>query len=246
MKRNFTLLLLSLITNAHSQDLIQHLYQDTAHNDTHTAIYKIVHKNAPGVLILPAWMGIDQEAKDAALSLAEADYNVFIADIYGTKDTPKNTEEAKEMSSFYKNNPEKFRHKIQLALNEFVGLGTDENKIATIGYCFGGTGTLEAARGNMKFTGVVSIHGGLKKVDESYANIQPKVLVIHPAEDESVSKTDIDLFMDEMRQRQADWQFFYYANSKHTFTNPASKDYNPLMTQRAWNHVLLFLKEVLR
>lgn len=245
MKTTFSIIASICVASiANSQDLKTHKY--TVANHSHLGMYTIVNNNAPGVLILPAWMGIDQEAKDAALSLANEGYNVFIADIYGTKDNPKNTEEAKKMSSFYKTHPEKFRHKIQLALNEFVGLGTDENKIATIGYCFGGTGTLEAARGNMNFTGVVSIHGGLKKVDETYAKIQPKVLVIHPAEDESVSKSDIDLFMDEMRKGQADWQFFYYANSKHTFTNPASKDYNPLMTQRSWNHVLLFLNEVLK
>lgn len=245
MKTIFSTLSFFLVTlTSNAQELTIHLYKDN--NTNHSGRYIIVNKNAPGVLILPAWMGIDQEAKDAALSLANEGYNVFIADIYGTKETPKNTEEAKKMSSFYKTHPEKLRHKIQLALNEFVGLGTDENKIATIGYCFGGTGTLEAARGNMNFTGVVSIHGGLKKVDETYAKIQPKVLVIHPSEDESVSKSDIDLFMDEMRKGQADWQFFYYANSKHTFTNPASKDYNPLMTQRSWNHVLLFLNEVLK
>ena len=33
---------------------------------------------------------------------------------------------------------------------------------------------------------------------------------------------------------------------KHTFTNPQSKDYNALMTVRAWKHVKLFLDEVLK
>jgi len=214
---------------------------------THLAETIIVKQNAPGVLILPAWTGIDDEARNAAKDLANQGYNVFIVDIYGTTDTPKNMESAKKMSAFYKENPDKYRHKIQLAFNEFTKLGTHKNKTAVIGYCFGGTGAIEAARGNMPFTGVVSIHGGLKKVDNNYNTaIQPKVLVIHPAEDESVSKQDIDLFMNEMRKGNADWQFFYYANSKHTFTNPQSKDYNALMSERAWKHVKLFLEEVLR
>lgn len=247
MKKIQTLILsLCVLPNVDAQELSVKKYTDEINNVQHLGMYNIVNKNAPGVLILPAWTGIDQEAKDAAISLAKEGYNVFIADIYGSNDTPKNTEEAKKMSSFYKSNPEKYRHKIQLALNEMISLSTNSDKIATIGYCFGGSGTLEAARGNMKFMGVVSIHGGLKKVDETYEKIEPKVLVIHPAEDESVSKSDIDSFMDEMRKGQADWQFFYYANSKHTFTNPASKDYNPLMTERAWNHVVLFLNEVLK
>jgi len=237
-----SLLISSATTMAQELKKVTYLNGSTSHQ----AEIIITEKNAPSVLILPAWMGIDFEARNDAKVLANKGYNVFIADIYGSTDMPKDMESAKKISSFYKEHPEKYREKIQLALNEFIRLGADKDKTAIIGYCFGGTGALEAARGNMPFTGVVSIHGGLKKVDTQYAIIQPKVLVIHPAEDQSVSKQDVDLFMDEMRKGNADWQFFYYANSKHTFTNPQSKDYNPLMSERAWKHILLFLEEVLK
>jgi len=245
MKKNFLFLFIVFTTfSTMAQELKQTFYQDGAIQ--HQAEVIMVQKNAPSVLVLPAWMGIDFEARNDAKVLAQHGYNVFIADIYGIADTPKDMESAKKMSSYYKEHPEKYRHKIKTALNEFIKLGANKEKIAVIGYCFGGTGALEAARGNMPFTGAVSIHGGLKKADTVYNTIQPKVLVIHPSEDESVSLQDIDLFMDEMRKGNADWQFFYYANSKHTFTNPQSKDYNPLMTQRAWKHILLFLEEVLK
>jgi len=243
----YHLLIITLIASTFSsmaQELKKIRYTDES--ATHEAEVIIVKQNASSVLILPAWMGIDDEARTAAKDLATEGYNVFIADVYGSTDTPKDMEAAKKISSFYKENPEKYRHKIQIALNDFIKLGVNENNIAVIGYCFGGTGTLEAARGNMNFKGVVSIHGGLKKVDATYNTIEPKVLVIHPAEDASVSKQDIDLFMDELRKGKADWQFFYYGSSKHTFTNPQSKDYNALMTERAWKHVKLFLEEVLK
>src|SRR5690554_3229429 len=227
-----------------AQELKLTFYQDGAIQ--HQAEGIMVQKNAPRVLMLPAGMVIDFEARNDAAVLSQHGYNVFIADIYGIADTPKDMESAKKMSSYYKEHPEKYRHKIETALNGFIKLGANKEKIAVIGYCFGGTGALEAARGNMPFTGAVSIHGGLKKADTVYNTIQPKVLVIHPSEDESVSHQDIDLFMDEMRKGNADWQFFYYANSKHTFTNPQSKDYNPLMAKRAWQHTLLFLEEVLK
>lgn len=241
------LLIITFIVSTFSsmaQELKKIKYTDES--VTHEGESIIVRQNAPSVLILPAWMGIDDEARTAAKDLAKQGYNVFIADVYGSIDTPKEVEAAKKISSFYKDNPEKYRHKIEIAVNEFIKLGANKNNTAVIGYCFGGTGTLEAARGNMNFKGVVSIHGGLKKVYTTYNIINPKVLVIHPAEDASVSKQDIDLFMDEMRKGNADWQFFYYGNSKHTFTNPQSKDYNALMTERAWKHVKLFLEEVLK
>jgi len=241
------LIIITLIASTFSsmaQELKKIRYTDES--ATHEAEVIVVKQNAPSVLILPAWMGIDDEARIAAKDLATEGYNVLIADVYGSTDTPKDMEAAKKISSFYKENPDKYRHKIEIAANEFIKLGANKNNTAVIGYCFGGTGALEAALGNMNFKGVVSIHGGLKKVDTTYNIIKPKVLVIHPAEDASVSKQDIDLFMDEMRKGKADWQFFYYGNSKHTFTNPQSKDYNALMTERAWKHVKLFLEEVLK
>jgi len=241
----FLILILTLTSfSAMAQELQKISYTDS--KAKHVAEAIIQERSAPGVLILPAWMGIDEEARTAARELARKGYNVLIADIYGTDDTPASMEEAKKISGFYKGNPDVFQHKIRLALEQLISLGAVREKTALIGYCFGGTGAIESARGNLPFTGVVSIHGGLKKMDKEFAVIRPKVLVVHPAEDESVSKQDVDSFMDEMRKGRADWQFIYYADSKHTFTNPASKDYNAVMAQRAWNHTMMFLEEVLK
>ncbi len=57
--------------------------------------------------------------------------------------------------------------RIQLAIDQLVKAGADKNQIAVIGYCFGGTGAIEAARGNLNVKGVVSFHGGLGKATNS-------------------------------------------------------------------------------
>ena len=43
----------------------------------------------PGILILPAWTGIDKVSKDIAGDLAGLGYYAFIADIYGEGNYPK-------------------------------------------------------------------------------------------------------------------------------------------------------------
>lgn len=202
-------------------------------------------KNQPGVLILPAWMGIDDEAQQAAINLSKQGYKTFIADIYGEENTPKSSKEAREMSSYYKNNPDLYTQRIQLAINELIKQGANPSKIAVIGYCFGGTGALETARGLLPVQGVVSIHGNLGKGSRENGVIKTKVLVLNGADDASVSQQDITNFENEMKQAQVDWQFINYANSKHTFTNPKSADYNAIMAERAWKHTLLFLNEIL-
>jgi len=240
-------LILFSITTSFSQELKEVIYSDNAQKLKGLSITSAKGENQAGVLILPAWKGIDQEAKDAAVELHKIGYNVFIADIYGEGNVPKDNAEAGKLAGHYKTDYKAYQHRIQLALEAFEKQGVNSSKIAVIGYCFGGTGALEVARANFNVVGAVSIHGGLSKsADRPNKPINTKVLVQHPAEDRSVSKADYDTLEKELKEGKADYQIITYANSGHTFTNPASNDYNPIMAKRAWNHLILFLDEVLK
>lgn len=240
----FLLVFLSL--NVFSQEL-----QVSTYTDGDFTLNGLVTSNQgqklPGVLILPAWLGIDDEAKKAALALEKEGYIAFIADIYGNGNVPETTSTAKEKSDFFKNNYSLYQKRINLALHQLRKKGAIYSKVAVIGFCFGGTGALEAARGQLPVAGVVSIHGGLSKDPKrSNKTLKTKILVEHGAEDQSVTAEDMTAFLKELKDGNADWQFITYANSKHTFTNPLSPDYNASMANRAWQHTLLFLKELLK
>jgi len=204
-------------------------------------------KNLPGVLILPAWMGIDDEAKTAALQLEKEGYIAFVADIYGKGNTPTDFGSAAKIATQFKTDYKLYQKRISLALEQLKAAGAQNGKIAVIGYCFGGSGALETARAGFDVAGVVSIHGGLGKAsDRPNGLIKTKILVENPAEDKGVTKEVYDSLVKEMSEAKADWQIITYANCGHTFTNPTSKEYNEVMAKRAWNHTLLFLGELLK
>ncbi|WP_432714459.1 dienelactone hydrolase family protein [Pedobacter sp.] len=206
-----------------------------------------------GVLILPAWKGIDEHSKTVAKDLAALGYNAFIADIYGEGKYPADNKAAGEIAGYYKANFKSYQQRIKLALTQLIKAGADPNKIVVIGYCFGGTGALEAARANMPVKGVVSFHGGLnKEASRPAVQLTPKVLVLHGADDPSVPQEQVMAFQKEMRDSKADWQMIYYANAVHAFTeksagndNSKGAAYNELADKRSWRHFLLFLDEVL-
>jgi dienelactone hydrolase len=190
-------------------------------------------------------MGIDEEAKTAALELEKQGYIAFVADIYGKGNVPTDFASAAKIATQFKSDYQLYQKRISLALEQLKKAGA-QGKIAVIGYCFGGTGALETARAGFDVAGVVSIHGGLAKAAErANGPIKTKVLVENPADDKSVTKEAYEQLIQELRDGQADWQIITYANCGHTFTNPVSKDYNEVMAKRAWNHTLLFLAEVL-
>jgi dienelactone hydrolase len=204
-------------------------------------------KKLPGVLILPAWKGIDDEAKNAALQLEKQGYIAFVADIYGEGNIPADNAAAAKIAGSYKQDYKAYQQRISVALEELKKQGANVDKIAVIGYCFGGTGALETARAQFPVAGVVSIHGGLAKGnDRLNVPIKTKVLVENPADDESVKPEDMTNLIGELKAGKTDFQIITYANSKHTFTSPESPDYNEVMAKRAWNHTLTFIKEILK
>lgn len=247
MKINFLILIASLFMNSamHAQSLQKVVYTDGSQqlNGWVTANKGMAK---PGVLILPAWMGADDEARQAASDLEKQGYIAFIADIYGEGNVPQNSEQASKIATHYKTDFKAYQHRIALALEQLKKAGAQTDRLAVIGYCFGGTGALEAARAQLPVQGVVSIHGGLAKGTRPDEKLSTRILVLHGADDASVSETDIRNFTQEVNHSKADWQMIYYANSKHTFTNPASADYNKVMSQRSWQHTLLFLEEILK
>jgi len=254
-KSTFLILVISLYYNTINAQLKAVKYSD-GNQVLNGLSVKAAKKSSqnPGILLLPAWLGIDNASKEIAENLSKLGYTVFIADIYGEGNYPKNTSEAGKQAGFYKKNYESYQKRIQLALDQLIKSGANEDNIVAIGYCFGGTGVLEAARGKLNIKGVVSFHGGLgKDAARPSETITAKVLACHGADDPFVSKEEIAAFQQEMRDTKADWQMIYYANSVHSFTNPeAGNDnskgaaYNPVAAKRSFEHLLLFLNEVLK
>lgn len=251
MKTTYLLILLFMTALTHAQ-LKPVAYNDGTQklNGFAIAPAKPLKQN-PGILILPAWKGIGNNSKEVAQKLASLGYHAFIADIYGEGNYPTNPKEAGEQSGYYKNNVKAYQKRISLALEQLIKAGADKDNIVIIGYCFGGTGALEAARAGLPVKGVVSFHGGLGK-DASRSNkpISTKVLVLHGANDPHVPQKDIEAFQKEMKESKADWQMIYYSNAVHAFTekeagNDPSKGaaYNETADKRSWEHFMVFLEE---
>lgn len=253
MKNVFVFILSFAMFAAHAQKIV-------SYTDGNQKLEGIIYSpkkdvaNGNAVLLLPAWMGIDNNAKENAEELEKLGYKTFVADIYGVDKRPKSPNEAATIAEYYKTNIKEYQNRIQLALNELIKGGANPDKIAVIGYCFGGTGAIEAARTNMKVKGVVSFHGGLGR--DSSRTIEPiltKVLVLHGADDFFVPEPEIKAFQDEMRTAKADWQMTYYANAVHAFTHKDAGDdnskgtaYNEKAAKRSWQAMLDFFQEIFK
>jgi len=212
-----------------------------------------VQGKVPGVLVIHQWMGLTGHEQMIADRLAGLGYVALAADIYGEGVRPKDTTEAATQAKIYKGDRTLYRRRIRAGLDTLKAqAGVDPARVAVIGFCFGGTGALEAARAGMPVAGVVSFHGGLDFVPalDSPA-ITAKVLVCHGADDILESPQDIAAFQDEMRKTKADYMFVSYGGAVHAFTqkeagNDPSKGfaYNEAAARRSWQNMRDFFTEL--
>jgi dienelactone hydrolase len=208
----------------------------------------------PGVLVVHEWTGLGDYARTRARKLAEMGYVAFAADIYGTGIRPKTPPEAAAQSGIYKTDRPLMRVRAQAGLDVLRhDPMCDPQRIAAIGYCFGGTCVLELARSGADIAGVVSFHGGLDTPTPADAkNIKCKVLVLHGGDDPHVPAKDVDAFETEMRAGGVDWQLVVYGGAVHGFTKPASGNdksrgaaYNARADSRSWQAMRAFFAEIL-
>lgn len=207
----------------------------------------------PGVMIVHEWTGIGPYVQQRARQLAKLGYVAFAADIYGKGVRPKNEQEAAAQAKIYRSDRQLLRDRAQAGLRVLQqNQLTERNKIAAIGYCFGGGTVLELARSGADVAGVVSFHGNLDTPNPKDAqNIKAKVLVLHGGADPLVPMEQVTAFYNEMNQADADWKMIVYGNAVHSFTNPEAgndpKDgvaYNAEADRESWAATQRFFAEI--
>lgn len=207
----------------------------------------------PGILIFHAWQGRDEFVLEKAKWLAQLGYVGIAVDLYGKGILGGSAEEnAKLMEPFIKDR-KYLLDRMQIALKAAQShSAVDAQKMAAIGFCFGGLCALDLARSGAFLEGVVSLHGRLTP-PENVRNkrIQAKILVLHGHDDPMVPPEQVLAFEKEMTERGVDWQVHAYGRTQHAFTNPVANDpsmgtvYNPVAEKRALQATKTFLSEIL-
>lgn len=196
----------------------------------------------PGLVMVPNWMGVGDDAIAMARRVAGDDYVVLVADVYGADIRPKDDAQAlAAVKQAWSDGGATLRKRAQRSVDVLQaqdGLPLDKAKIGALGFCFGGGVVLELARSGSDLAGgVVSFHGNLDSYRPVEGGIRTSILVLNGADDSSVSAEQIAAFEQEMDAAGADWQFVNFSGARHCFSQPedAGKppDGNCLYNERA-------------
>jgi dienelactone hydrolase len=209
---------------------------------------------APAVLIAHMWGGRVEFVCDKARQLAAHGYTAFALDMYGRNILGRNPEECARLMQPFMDNRVMLQQRILSAFKTLrLRPEADPQRIAVIGYCFGGLCALDLARTETSagLRGAVSIHGLLDPPQEKGC-IKCKVLLLHGSEDPQADMRSVLALQQELTAMDTDWQSIMYGRTQHAFTNPAANNpaagtvYNPAAERRSWQALLNFLDEVLK
>jgi dienelactone hydrolase len=257
MKALSLIIVAALATAAHAKvrsQLVEYKQGDTV-LEGYLAYDDAAKGKRPGVLVVHAWMGLDDNAKKRADMLAGLGYVAFAADIYGKGVRPKDRDEAGKLAGKYKTDRALLRARVNAGFEKMLAdPHVDAAKTAAIGYCFGGTTVLELARSGTAVSGVVSFHGGLDSPAPADAKqIKAKVLVLHGAADFYEKPADFAAFQKELADAKVDWQLVEYGGAAHCFTDKGAGNdpstgcaYDAAADTRSWAAMRAFFDEIFR
>lgn len=180
----------------------------------------------PGVMVVHQWKGLTEYERRRARQLAELGYVGFAADVYGADTRPATSHEAALASGTFREDRRLYRRRLIAGLDFMRSRKrVDEDDLAAIGYCFGGTGVLELARSGVDLDAVVSFHGGLSTPNPDQTGpVNTAVQVHHGARDPNVTQQDLISFWNEFNRTDADWDVRIYSNAVHSFTQKNAGD----------------------
>ncbi len=176
----------------------------------------------PGILVVHEWWGHNEYARKRARMLAELGYTALAVDMYGDGKFAGHPDDAGKFAGELRKNLPLAKARFAAALELLTAHpSVDAEKVAAIGYCFGGGMVLEMARAGIDLQGVVSFHGSLgTSAPARPETVKARVLVLNGADDPFVTAEQIDHFKQEMEAAGVDYNFINYPGAKHSFTNP--------------------------
>ncbi len=213
-------------------------------------------QNAPGVLIVHEWWGNNDYARKRADMLAQLGYVAFALDMYGDNKVTGHPKEANAFMMEVLGTDGLIKQRFMAAYDLLAKHPkSDPERLAAIGYCFGGGVVLSMARSGVDLKGVASFHGSLQGLAPVADDVSARFVLFNGAEDPFVPEKAIAQFKQEMDSVALPYEFVNYPGAVHGFTNPDATAkgeeyglplrYSPEADRDSWEKLQTFFDEVL-
>ncbi|MBI4936540.1 MAG: dienelactone hydrolase family protein [Actinobacteria bacterium] len=175
----------------------------------------------PAVLVCHEGPGLTDHARSRARRLADELGYVALALDYWGDGKPLDGDQVMPRLGALMADQAETRRRASVALELLLDHPrADRSRVGAMGYCFGGTMSLELGRGGAPVHAIVGFHSGLANATPTdAANITGAVLVCIGVDDPIIPPSQRADFEAEMNAAGVDWQMLVHSGAGHSFTN---------------------------
>lgn len=217
----------------------------------HITTPKDADTQTPLVMIFHDWAGCHAGMQAHAKWVADLGYHTFACDLFGNGQQGSDDKSCTRLIEPHFNDPSAYRETLMATLAYAKTLkGINPNKIAIIGFCFGGYSILELARAGGEFDLGFSVHGIFDTQFPMTTRPYPKLHLLHGYQDPMADFSKTSQLIEECQAVNAHWELLYFSEASHAFTNPNANDpstgkmYDKDITLTCRNHIAFALAQL--
>jgi dienelactone hydrolase len=247
-----------LVTAASAQGAVQTKTVTYKHGDLECIGFlawdDAIQGKRPGVLVVHEWWGLDEYARSRAKQLASMGYIALACDMYGAGKVVDHPSDAQKMATAVRMNVQEWRKRALVALDLLKAQPEcDPNRLAAMGYCFGGSTALQLAYSGAPIRAVATFHAALPAPSEEEAKaIQARLLICHGGADAFIPEAAIKAFRESLDKAGTNYEFVSYPGVVHSFTVPGADarmisgmKYDQKADEDSWSRLTKLLAEQL-
>ena len=190
------------------------------------------------IFVIHEWWGLNDYIKQECEKIFKSLGNVHVIaiDLYDKKVASTRDSAAKYMGAV------KTERGVAIIKGLIKHVGPQAN-VGTIGWCFGGGWSLQAALlASSQSKACVMYYGMPEEKMEKLKTLAAPVLFIFGEKDQWINKTLLEKFENNMKAAKKSLEIKAY-DADHAFANPSNPKYNSLFAEDAMKNSLAFLKK---
>lgn len=210
----------------------------------------------PAVMVMHTAMGLGEMMRERVRRLVQLGYVGVATDMYGGGvDCHTDPKSGGELMKELINPPQRLRARLAAWYEQVKARPeVDAQRVAAIGFCFGGMCVLELARSGADVKAVVSFHGLLSTaMPAAPGSIQGQVAVYTGGKDPYAPAEHVRALQQELAAAGARFHTTVFSEALHGFTDPKAATlgregiaYDPIADQVSWAGTVALLEATIR
>jgi carboxymethylenebutenolidase len=196
-----------------------------------------------GVVVLPDVRGLYRFYEEVALRFAERGYRAVAIDYFGrTAGVAKRDDDFPYREHVDQTTQAGIQADIRAAVDFLREQGC--RSIFTVGFCFGGSSSWNAAAAGHGLVGAIGFYGRPSRV-ERVADIAAPILALMGGADEAIPREDVEAFDRALTDAGVEHEVEIYDGAPHSFFDRKYEEFAEA-SEDAWDRVLAFVERFSR